>query len=402
MKRKIQWNINCYDEIELVYEKGKSNEDIAKLLSELEEIALTEAAQNCGLLSTDKGPVTPEEFQMMDSNNKEAVMYYLGQAGLSYFNADISNGEIVVRFSPFISLVMGCTMFSIINRLEKLDGSFNAFCSKSILKFQTPLGGEKGIVNWEMLILQLYPWLTINETSTDEIAVPVQQTVPQNMLKEENYCACCGGVVKEREEFCQHCGTKIDSQMLESQDTNGVEEKSIEEKELEKYLSPSEFPIIIGAVLFVFGSVGAIVAGVGGATVVLGIIALLIMSKTVITKMDVGDLLKSLRKQGILSTVIMDFKHASPCMDNAIKLGSTYLFGENTGTLVKYEEISKIYQWIHKTNFVEDKRELRIVLQSGNTRCLCNLPLKGEADHEVAKICVAVKMKNPSVQIGSQ
>ena len=75
-----------------------------------------------------------------------------------------------MRFTPKIQKVLGCTIFNVLNRIEKLDGSINLLSPKWTLEFQVPLGGEKGLFQWEMLIMQLYPWISVRETSTNEVA----------------------------------------------------------------------------------------------------------------------------------------------------------------------------------------------------------------------------------------
>ena len=65
-------------------------------------------------------------------------------------------------------------MFKLLNWLEKLDGALNVMVDgKVMLTFQVPLGGRKGLVQWEMLIMQLYPWLCIREISSNFIASPL-------------------------------------------------------------------------------------------------------------------------------------------------------------------------------------------------------------------------------------
>ena len=61
-------------------------------------------------------------------------------------------------------------MFSVLNRLEKLDGVFNVMFPKATLELRVPLGAKKGMVKCEMLIIQLYPWLSINEISTNMVS----------------------------------------------------------------------------------------------------------------------------------------------------------------------------------------------------------------------------------------
>ena len=132
MERKINWYSGCHDEIELVYDKANENENIAATLMELETMALQEAEENCGMLKMGDKPITRDMFLQMSDQDKETVMYYLSGAGLQEFVPSITEGKITVTFSPHIQRVLGCTMFSVLNRLEKLDGAFNVKFPKSL------------------------------------------------------------------------------------------------------------------------------------------------------------------------------------------------------------------------------------------------------------------------------
>lgn len=172
MERKIEWTSGLFDEIDLVYEKAEGNERIASALSELEDQALREAERNCGLFIKAGKPVTPAQFRAMPWLEKEMMLYSLGNGGLNAFHPSLEEPIITVTLSCHIQKVLGCTMFSILNRLEKLDGAYNeALFPKATLELQIPLGGKKGFVKYEMLLMQLYPWLGICETSTNEMAV---------------------------------------------------------------------------------------------------------------------------------------------------------------------------------------------------------------------------------------
>ncbi|GEM_PF-5235745 len=171
MDRKINWITGCHDEIELVYEKAGQNESIGVLLAELEQMALTEAEKSCGLLLRDGSPITREMVLNMSEQEKETVMYYLSCAGLLEFNPSLSEPKIVVKLSPHIQRVLGCTLFSVLNRIEKLDGSYNVMSfPKATLELQLPIGGRKGILKWEMLIMQLYPWLSVSDKTYNAVA----------------------------------------------------------------------------------------------------------------------------------------------------------------------------------------------------------------------------------------
>lgn len=170
MDIKINWYCGCYDEIELIYDRAKENETIAKVLAELETMALQEAEEGGGMLSLDGKPITREMLIGMGERDKEAVMYALSSVGLQAFDPSITEGKITVTFSPHIQKVLGCTMFSVLNRLEKLDGTFNMLFPKAKLELRVPLGAKKGLVKCEVLMLLLYPWLSISETSTDTVS----------------------------------------------------------------------------------------------------------------------------------------------------------------------------------------------------------------------------------------
>ena len=182
MERKINWYSGCHDEIELVYDKANENDSVAATLMELETMALQEAEESCGMLKMGDKPITREMFLEMSEQDKETVMYYLSGAGLQEFVPSMTEGKITVTFTPHIQHVLGCTMFSVLNRLEKLDGAFNVMFPKATLEFRVPLGAKKGMMKCEMLIMQLYPWLSITETSTNTVSSTLN-VQPQSEVK---------------------------------------------------------------------------------------------------------------------------------------------------------------------------------------------------------------------------
>lgn len=171
MNRIIGWQSGEFDEIELVYDKAESKEQVGKLLEQLEVLALSEAKNNCGLLTTDSGShITPDQFDGLNGTDKETVIRVLSNMGLGALKQDMGSATIYMRLTPKIQRVLGCTVFNILNRMEKLDGTINMLIPKWTLELQVPLGGKKGLLQWEMLIMQLYPWVSVRETSTNEVA----------------------------------------------------------------------------------------------------------------------------------------------------------------------------------------------------------------------------------------
>ena len=157
MDRKIKWETGLMDEIGLVYEKAENNADIAAALECLEEQALEEVRLSA-LAPSGSGA------------EKELAIKKLAAAGFGGIGRDMDRGVIFIRLSAHIPQTMACTVFEILNRLEKLDGSLNMLKPKWTLELQVPLGGRKGLFRWEMLMMQLYPWISVRETATREPA----------------------------------------------------------------------------------------------------------------------------------------------------------------------------------------------------------------------------------------
>lgn len=179
MDRKMQWNSGCFDEIELVYDKAAEQAIPAKILAELELGALAEARAYSDKIIVEGRPLTPEQFDALPGHMKEHVMFRLSSMGLAVFDAALTEPKITVRLTPHIQQVRCCTAFSILNRIEKLDGAFNLLHPQAVLEIQAPLGGKKGLVQIEMLIALLYPWLKVTEVSTNQVAAEPIQTQPE-------------------------------------------------------------------------------------------------------------------------------------------------------------------------------------------------------------------------------
>ncbi len=174
------------DDIELVYEKAEKNSGIAALMEQLEVQALTEAKNNVGMLKTDKGTyLTPDQFDGLSEIDKETVIKVLGNNGLSSLSTEIQTATIIVKLSPIITKVQACTIFNLLNRIEKLDGAISILKPKWTLELQVPLGGKRGLFQWEMLIMQLYPWISVTETATNEIAEDAGSSAQSDKPKAE-------------------------------------------------------------------------------------------------------------------------------------------------------------------------------------------------------------------------
>lgn len=165
----FSWSSYVFDEISLVYEKAEANSQLQKQLHALEEQALAEIHQNGNLLPPLK-EFSKQKLKALSMEEKEQIAAGLAGLGLMSLQTNLKDPIISVRFAPMFPAVMGCTIFSVLNRLEKLDGSVNLLFPKMTLELYVPLGGKKGLLQWELLIAQLYPWLTVSERASNYIA----------------------------------------------------------------------------------------------------------------------------------------------------------------------------------------------------------------------------------------
>lgn len=171
MKRSIDWVSNCWDEIELVYEKCENKPAFGNDLMNLEQKALEEAQDACSLVTINGKHLTSDKFIRMSAYDKEKVMYLLGDGGLKELTLSYREPLITVTFNTIFPWVKACTMFNLLNRLEKLDGSYNIVCfpnQKMEMALRIPVGGRKDILQYEMMITKFYPWIgRISETSIE-------------------------------------------------------------------------------------------------------------------------------------------------------------------------------------------------------------------------------------------
>ena len=110
--------------------------------------------------------------------------------------------------------------------------------------------------------------------------------------------------------------------------------------------------------------------------------------------------IKVIEKQGNMPVLLYDFKNGGPAFNDCLRVGGRYLIGKKTGTIVSYDEISRIYQYVHQTYFVEDSRMLKVKTTNGKTYSLCQLPLNGQANDEVNHVISYILSVNGNVQVG--
>lgn len=109
---------------------------------------------------------------------------------------------------------------------------------------------------------------------------------------------------------------------------------------------------------------------------------------------------KKLERDRQLQAAAEDFDRAISMRKDRIRFGKNWIFMKGSIRLLRYEEIVRIYQYVHKTNFIENQRQIKYVGTDGKTRTMCNLRLRGKSDEEVKRLIGLIYSKNPNIQIG--
>lgn len=172
-------------------------------------------------------------------------------------------------------------------------------------------------------------------------------------------------------------------------------------KELKKYLFPSIGGLVFGAFWIILGIAGMFAAASPVGMLLFGLaFAALCSWKSIADIVRMNDQIKAWEENGRLDRVLQEFATGKQFLNDKLRMGPTYIIGKKSGGVYTYGEIRKIYQYVHKTNFAEDQRELRAELTDGKTRMICKLPLRGKGDAETMQIVALVKAMNPNVHIG--
>lgn len=112
-------------------------------------------------------------------------------------------------------------------------------------------------------------------------------------------------------------------------------------------------------------------------------------------------IIRRLEEEGELSNVIMDFQKGEKLFGDAVRVGNKYIIGKGTNCIISYKDIQQIYQYIHKTNYVEDYRSLRAYTNTNiGTTDICQLPRNGAGEQTVRELIMYICTKNPNIKVG--
>lgn len=107
-----------------------------------------------------------------------------------------------------------------------------------------------------------------------------------------------------------------------------------------------------------------------------------------------------MEREGRLQNVLSDFRDAMDCMGGELRLGQRWIYGKGSGIPYEYGNVVRVYQYVHKTNFAEDSRQLHASLKTGGTVTLCDLPVGGAQEQELNRALGIMLHYNPNIQIG--
>ena len=170
--------------------------------------------------------------------------------------------------------------------------------------------------------------------------------------------------------------------------------------ELKKYLKPSYLYLYASAGFMLIGLFGAAASGNVLILLFLGGVAVLNSLSTIKEINNLSETIKRFTDNGSIERIIEEFKQARSFAGGNLRLGHTHIFGKKSAAILEYKDIAKAYQYIHKTNFAEDRRELRVETQDGKVFSLCKLELRGKADTSVMTILKEMLSQNPGIKIG--
>ena len=179
-------------------------------------------------------------------------------------------------------------------------------------------------------------------------------------------------------------------------------DKSVLQKHLRPSMSLIFATVFMALFTIVLVCVGISVGGVVGILLTVFFLAITVVVGWSAWKAfsDCSKQLSDMEQSGELNRVLREFESGKQFFKGKLRIGPTYILGKRSGRILTHSQVKKIYQHVHRTNFVEDRRELRVETTDGKTVSVCRLPLRGKGDQELVQAIAIVKTMNPGVYIG--
>ena len=119
---------------------------------------------------------------------------------------------------------------------------------------------------------------------------------------------------------------------------------------------------------------------------------------TLLPFLEYRRMINFLKQKNIYREAIADFPVARPFMNNRIRLGDKFVFGGNYCTILRYTDISRIYQYVDKKSLFYG-RQLHAFDISGKFWRLCSLRVLTENQPGLNDVLDFIMSKNPRVAI---
>ena len=173
---------------------------------------------------------------------------------------------------------------------------------------------------------------------------------------------------------------------------------------LKKYLKPGISMLCVGLVILAgCAAYGVLSVAKTGAWIPLAIgllFAVLITWFGVKEQLDFRRFLGELEQRSDLRDLMNDFESARSWFKDDIRTGEAHLYVKNAACLYEYGDIRNLHQYVHKTNGVEDRRELRAVMADAKSVTLCRLKTRGRSNDDMVQLTAAIVAKNPAITLG--
>lgn len=177
---------------------------------------------------------------------------------------------------------------------------------------------------------------------------------------------------------------------------------------LKRYLRPKMTNILIGVILLAFAIFAASYGFSDGdivGIICFGILLAVGISVVIISILKIKSYsqeIKRLEEDGLYDRMENDFSNAESFFKDKLRLSNGYIYPKYGGKALKYEDITKVYQYIQKKNGIENNRELRAATTDGKIVTLADIALRGKDDDEVTAVVDLLLSKNPSIHVGYQ
>lgn len=172
-------------------------------------------------------------------------------------------------------------------------------------------------------------------------------------------------------------------------------------EDLKTYLMPPAWPFFVAAAVALLFIVFAFAGGkFQGASLFLIALGLLFGYLVINEGLKARRRVREYEESGKLREALPDFDASREMLGGQLRLGEQNLYGKKMGLILPYSDIARMYQYVHKTNFVEDNRLLIALTRNGKRHNVCKLERRGKSDTELSMVLAFIRAKNPDIQFG--